>query len=274
MLERVAREQADTLINVGNIPGKTEVSGRVSGASLCLPAPPTEQLSAPDMCLNILRVARSSLVDTIDVTQPLPERLDLFGDNCLPCVLHASSKTGNVCANDLTRYSLIPLYPKAEYHRGTPVKDWHYREAAGRSYSVYLDAENAFALTYRGIPQLVVGVERSGRDIMCIEQLQLVHPYVRDAQGNLRRPGPDGLYRFEIDGLKRNLIESWAYFNCCESLFVASSASQRSAVGPASTLTESKATKIYDAVFAGSGYTLKDFNGRSYFYRKLDIPSV
>jgi hypothetical protein len=152
------------------------------------------------------------------------------------------------------------------------VKDWHYREVHRKSYSLYLDAENAFALCHRGIPQIIIGFERAGVSIMVIEQIQLVHPYTRDIDGNMRRPGPDGLYRFAIDTLKVNLVESWARFNACDKILVIAGSSQRSATDAASSLTSKQAESKYDGVFRQAGYYAHAYRQTNYFYKQIAYP--
>jgi hypothetical protein len=199
-------------------------------------------------------------------------QLKLFNELTLCDILRSAALSRDLSQSRFDKYALIPLYPKEAYHRGVPAKDWHYREARGKSYSLYLDAENAFALCHRGIPQIIVGFERAGVSIMVVEQIQLVHPYTLDIEGNLRRPGPDGLYRFSIDTLKVNLVESWARFNACDKILVVAGSSQRSAIDAASAFASEQAEKKYDCAFRQVGYYEHRYLQTNYFYKRIAGP--
>ena len=107
---------------------------------------------------------------------------------------------------------------------------------------------------------------------MVIEQIQLVHPYTRDIDGNLRRPGPDGLYRFSIDALKVHLVESWARFNACDKILVVAGSSQRSAIDATSSFASEQAEKKYDCAFRHAGYYEHPFRRTNYFYKQMAYP--
>ena len=241
--------------------------------SIHLPASPHDQLLVPSVYLDEHAdprwFTRAIASDPTNAMRYHGALLEVFTNQHLPFVLRESALKQDVSQTTLSRYSLLPLYPNGSFHRGIPAREWHYREHAGKSYSLYLDAENAFTLAYKGIPQMIVGFERSGVSILKIEQLQLVHPYVQTSGNTFRRPGPDALYRFEIDLVKRNLIEAWALFNNCDHVLVVSSSSQRAVVDPTSAITASDASKMYDDPFLKCGYSYREYGGRGYYYRRL-----
>jgi hypothetical protein len=237
------------------------------------PALPTNQKPIPEVYLGndlgVLQFARAISIRPLEAMCYFEAQLKHFEAHLLPEVLKSSSIKGEISALRLKEYGLVPLYPKGTFHRGAPVENWHYRQLGEKSFSLYIDAENAFALTYRDIPQLIIGFERSGVSICNFEQIQLVHAYVRGNEGKIQRPGPDGLYRFQIDSLKVNLVESWASMNMCDHVLVVAGGFQRSAIDSASTFSESQAKRMYDSVFLSAGYELLPFKNTTYLYKKF-----
>lgn len=76
----------------------------------------------------------------------------------------------------INSYALIPL----QIDPGTPflysrVRSWEGQECYekdGRTYPMYMDTPTGFALTYKGIPQMMVGVKAASPDELHIQQLQ------------------------------------------------------------------------------------------------------
>lgn len=192
-----------------------------------------------------------------------------FNRHCLQAVLTECAKGEAPSHHKHALYSIAPLYPKTDFHRGVPAREWHYRNIGAKSYSIYLDATNTFALFYRGIPQLTFGFERSGVSICIFEQIQLVHPFTQNEHGELKRPAPDGLFRFDIDQLKVRIAEEWAILNGCSLLLVAKANSNRAALDLSSTFSIDKAEKMYDTPFERTAYMTRLFSGREFWFKDL-----
>jgi hypothetical protein len=192
-----------------------------------------------------------------------------FNRHCLQAVLTECAKREAPSCHKHALYSIAPLYPKTDFYRGVPASEWHYRDIGTKSYSIYLDVTNTFALFYRGIPQLTFGFERSGVSICIFEQIQLVHPFTRNKYGELKRPAPDGLFRFDIDRLKVRIAEEWAILNGCSLLLVAKATSNRAAVDLSSTFSIDKAKQMYDAPFERNAYVTRLLYDREFWFKDL-----
>lgn len=74
----------------------------------------------------------------------------------------------------LKDYALMPLVSEESFSKADgPAKDWHYLQGSSDIYwGIWLDAPTGFALTYKGKPNAVVALAKSGPSELMIYQLQ------------------------------------------------------------------------------------------------------
>lgn len=101
-------------------------------------------------------------------------RADAPGQVDLPAILSASARDGmELSRARLSDYQLIPIEADYNsYYQGGRVKGWDDDLERKLSYDSWLDSPSGFALTYKGVPNALVGLSIGNKDELMIEQLQ------------------------------------------------------------------------------------------------------
>jgi len=166
-------------------------------------------------------------------------------------------------------YSLIPLITKSVNYNG-PVEGWWGKEIKRKMIEIYLDSPVGIGLTYKEIPNAVLGLMTTTPSTLMIYQLQGIRPYKIDKNGlAVNRTSSRGLFPIDWKKLMVECAEQVALDLDFDEIGIRSGRNNPwvDEKNDEGNLPLERALKIYDETAERLGYEQREDRN---WYKKLD----
>ncbi|MFH1174839.1 MAG: hypothetical protein V1725_06915 [archaeon] len=193
---------------------------------------------------------------TLDLEMDLTNHLDVppLQEYALPGITLSPAR--------LTQYGFIPMFARS-YKKGDLLEEeWGEKRMGEKLFMIYLDTPCALALTYKDIPQALVGFIPSDERTLLIDQLQGVIPYFKNEQGKYSKGSSRGLAPLDWTRLLVEKAEAIARSHDFSTLAIQSGENNQWARRPkgdgTSNLPYEKALERYDDLAARLHFTQRE----------------